>query len=519
MEEKSNTETDSQWAHDNCHHIFQKYITERKEDSVVVVDEITRAFKDISIQFDFDEYEQLLSKEKERFKQDQSISKEEFDALLWQWILMFKKQVTSELISNWVNIVNDRYDKSAKEIGDLMKSLNNNSQEEINQQTFQQFITELLPILEVRIVNLNTKKPRSDENVWNEEDDQEFLDSLSQIMQNQKHKSVDVQTSKQILIDYFKGKHPKYCFVILFNFDNMEEIDPFADLGEEDPFNSQARHKKNKEKEEEEVIEQEINQAEIEGSSKDKINLLKKIKQFYVLKHTADSEREKEGLDLMIAKFRRQIAELDENDQNNQVNFNASVGDDQFKNRNVEFDEDYLDEMKRNMDNSASQEFLGYREQLKVEMERKQENNESQIGVNSNISRSPIRISRGSNEVEKRLESEPVETLEDKQNRGIKEIFDFYTRQHLMIGRKATFEQIEYELSNMNMGEFMKFWKDFSIPLSKTKWAEVFKKTAKNSKEMFLDNFKMALPKLIFMKQKEHQEELEKRLKEVKKWS
>ena len=59
-------------------------------------------------------------------------------------------------------------------------------------------------------------------------------------------------------------------------------------------------------------------------------------------------------------------------------------------------------------------------------------------------------------EVERRLE-EPVESLEERRKKGIKEIFDFYTRQHLMIGRKATFEQIQYEMSNMNMGEFMKF--------------------------------------------------------------
>lgn len=120
-------------------------------------------------------------------------------------------------------------------------------------------------------------------------------------------------------------------------------------------------------------------------------------------------------------------------------------------------------------------------------------------------------------EIEKRLEDEPQESLDEKRKRGIKEIFDFYTRQHLMIGKKATFDQIQYELSNMNMGEFMKFCKDFNIPVSKTRCAEIFKKTAKNSKEMFLEHFNESFPKLIEMRNKEELENLDKRLKEVKK--
>lgn len=44
-------------------------------------------------------------------------------------------------------------------------------------------------------------------------------------------------------------------------------------------------------------------------------------------------------------------------------------------------------------------------------------------------------------------------------------------------------------LSNMNLGEFMKFCKDFKIPVSSTKIKELFKKTAKLSKELDWDCF------------------------------
>lgn len=298
----------------------------------------------------------------------------------------------------------------------------------------------------------------------------------------------------------------------------MQEIDPFADLGEEDPFSSQVQKRKNAEKSAEDAIEAEINQAQVEGNT-DKVTLLKKIKQFYVLKHTADSEREKEGIDLMINRIRKQIAELEANQEHNQVNYQASVDNDDFRVENADYEEEqnHVDLYEDN-NNYEYEQYLQSKDQHRQSRKPQGIRETSPYAMQSNNSRSPNRVTRTSlNEVEKRLDSERSETLEDKQNRGIKEIFDFYTRQHLMVGKKATFEQIEYELSNINIGEFMKFCKDFNIPLSKIKCTEVFKKTAKNSKDMFLEDFKSSLPKLLIMKKKEEQEELEKRLKEVKK--
>jgi len=49
----------------------------------------------------------------------------------------------------------------------------------------------------------------------------------------------------------------------------------------------------------------------------------------------------------------------------------------------------------------------------------------------------------------------------------------------------------------INMGEFMKFCKDFEIKLSKQKVAEVFKKCATNSITMNLGQFKASLAKMF----------------------
>ena len=45
----------------------------------------------------------------------------------------------------------------------------------------------------------------------------------------------------------------------------------------------------------------------------------------------------------------------------------------------------------------------------------------------------------------------------------------------------------------MNMGEFIKFTKDFSINLPKTVVSSVFKRTALYSREMHFDHFRAAL--------------------------
>ncbi len=81
-------------------------------------------------------------------------------------------------------------------------------------------------------------------------------------------------------------------------------------------------------------------------------------------------------------------------------------------------------------------------------------------------------------------ESHTQEREEPAREKGLREIFAFYCRQQLLIGKKATFEQLESVLTNMNLGEFMKLCKDFAIPISATKIKELFKKTAKLSKEL-----------------------------------
>ena len=87
----------------------------------------------------------------------------------------------------------------------------------------------------------------------------------------------------------------------------------------------------------------------------------------------------------------------------------------------------------------------------------------------------------------------------------------------MLVGSKPTFEQIQKELSFMNMGEFMVFCKDFDFKVPKTKCAEVFKKCATNSKELRFSNFRPAVARLAVEQNKMELETLGKRIKELEK--
>lgn len=69
-------------------------------------------------------------------------------------------------------------------------------------------------------------------------------------------------------------------------------------------------------------------------------------------------------------------------------------------------------------------------------------------------------------------------TVEEQKLQNLQEIFLIYCRQHVMTGKNPTFEDIKREVRNLNLGEFLKFCKDFEIPVTKQKALEVFKRTA-----------------------------------------
>ena len=85
---------------------------------------------------------------------------------------------------------------------------------------------------------------------------------------------------------------------------------------------------------------------------------------------------------------------------------------------------------------------------------------------------------------------------EEKRDLAIKEIFFFYSRQHAFVGYKSTFDILKDKMEHMDLSEFYKFCSEFKILVSREKLIEIFKKSASNTKEMSLDNFKESLQKI-----------------------
>lgn len=53
-------------------------------------------------------------------------------------------------------------------------------------------------------------------------------------------------------------------------------------------------------------------------------------------------------------------------------------------------------------------------------------------------------------------------------------------------------------MSEVDMGEFMKFCHDFNINVPRNKIQEIYKKSSKNNKPLKFDHFMTALQKLAF---------------------
>ena len=121
--------------------------------------------------------------------------------------------------------------------------------------------------------------------------------------------------------------------------------------------------------------------------------------------------------------------------------------------------------------------------------------NQSHISL-PKIEKSIINSSKYSNSNNTKLKNKKIMSKEEKRELAIREIFYFYSRQHALIGYKSTFDNLKDKLEHMDLSEFSKFCSDFKILASNEKLVEIFKKTASITKEMNIDEFKIALQKI-----------------------
>ena len=272
---------------------------DKKADKYDVAGEIDSAFKDISFQFDLDDYEELLKEAKSSLTPEMFVSKEEFEGILTEWILLFKEEISSTLLTESLDIIQMKYNELSNEVDKILKSVSGGATAEISTDQLPSFINQLMLLFEVRIVDLTKKQPKSDGSVCSEDQKKEFYYHLMNLAGSLSYKTINQQSSEKLFIEYFKGIDAKFSFVTVISYDDDQGIDPFEDIGEKNPF---AANKEMDHLEDEANIEeykQEINVAEQKGNQ-EKVLLLKKIVQYYVMKKNMDSQNERDSIDMMI---------------------------------------------------------------------------------------------------------------------------------------------------------------------------------------------------------------------------
>mmetsp|Transcript_43234 Transcript_43234/g.41586 ORF Transcript_43234/g.41586 Transcript_43234/m.41586 type:complete len:236 (-) Transcript_43234:348-1055(-) len=104
--------------------------------------------------------------------------------------------------------------------------------------------------------------------------------------------------------------------------------------------------------------------------------------------------------------------------------------------------------------------------------------------------------------------------LMDQRMKGLDEIFHFYSRQH--IPQNKQFDDLKESMNEVDLGEFMKFCSDFSIPLLKSKITEIFKKSTQNNKSLKFEQFLIGLGKLGIEMNAQNIQNLSKQIQELK---
>ena len=87
-------------------------------------------------------------------------------------------------------------------------------------------------------------------------------------------------------------------------------------------------------------------------------------------------------------------------------------------------------------------------------------------------------------------------TKEEKRYNSLKEIFYFYTKQHKIDGKGATFDSYITNKENMDLAEFSKFSDDFKLMTKKGILSEIFKNNSKNRKNISFKEFLICLEQI-----------------------
>jgi hypothetical protein len=107
-----------------------------------------------------------------------------------------------------------------------------------------------------------------------------------------------------------------------------------------------------------------------------------------------------------------------------------------------------------------------------------------------------------------------VESIEERREKALQEIFSFYARQHIPPG--LPFEKLEETLQTINIGELLVFCKDFGIQIPRNELMLIYKKESENNMPHKLTQFKQVLRKLSELQHGKKISEIMVKIKQIR---
>ena len=92
------------------------------------------------------------------------------------------------------------------------------------------------------------------------------------------------------------------------------------------------------------------------------------------------------------------------------------------------------------------------------------------------------------------------------------EIFSFYCKQHIFLGRTPTIESVLKKEKHMNLSEFAKFCIEFQIMVKNNKINEIFKKYTKSATYMSFEEFMESLSKMAVLVNEERKKYIKEKI-------
>ena len=119
--------------------------------------------------------------------------------------------------------------------------------------------------------------------------------------------------------------------------------------------------------------------------------------------------------------------------------------------------------------------------------------------------------SRNNSKIHIKLNQKKLSKKEIRDN-NLYDIFSFYCKQHCMIGRTPTIDEIMQKEKKMNLSEFAKFCVEFKILVKNNKINEIFKKYTKNPPYMSFEEFTETLKKMAVLVNEEKKQYIKERI-------